>query len=225
MPNRPRAALRLTLALVFAFGAASARSAEPGAGQPAQGVALESAPAVFETTAQIMARHDRMLLEAPQRTLDFFIGRQDSRERKLDPDAEGRLQGPARGPQSPSIAGSGDLDLPQTVGVNADGPGSGASPCGTPPDTMGAVGPTQFIAFVNCNVVSYDKSTGLPDGVLNRRPRIRVRTAPARRCRSRRRRWRARRTRGRDQTVSPRRRRTRRFPPPRRPRRGRTASR
>ena len=160
----------VAMGLTFALGSAPARSAEAPAGLPAQGVALDSAPAVFETTEQIMARHDRMLVEAPQVTLDFFIGRQDSSGRKVDPDAEGRMQGPARGPQSPAIVGAGDPNLPQTVGVNADGPGSSVGLCGTPPDTMGAVGPTQFLAFVNCNVVSYNKATGLPDGVLNTTP-------------------------------------------------------
>ena len=158
------------MSLSLAFWSFSARSAEIAAASSVPGVALESAPAVFETTEQIMARHERMLVEAPQTTLDFFIGRQDSSGRKLDPDAESRTQGPARGPQSPAIAGSGDPDLPQAVGVNADGPGSGSSPCGTPPDTMGAIGPTQFISFVNCNIVSFDKSTGSPDGVLNTTP-------------------------------------------------------
>jgi PKD-like domain len=158
------------IGFALAFGTASARSAEPAVGSAAQGIALESALAVFETTAQIMARHDRMLVEAPQETLDFFIGRQDSSGRKVDPEAEGRTQGPARGPQSPAIVSPADPRLPQTVGVNANGPGSGASPCGTPPDTMGAVGPTQFISIVNCNVVSYNKSSGAPDGVLNTTP-------------------------------------------------------
>ena len=117
-----------------------------------------------------MARHRRMLTEAPQETLDFFIGRMDSSGRKRDPDAEGRMQGPAYGPQSPAIVGSGDPNLPQTVGVNADGPGSTLNFCGTPPDTMGAIGPTQFVSFVNCNIVSANKSTGLADGVLATTP-------------------------------------------------------
>jgi hypothetical protein len=158
------------MGLALALASASARSAEPVAGSSVKGVTLESAPAVFETTEQIMERHDRMLVEAPQTTLDFFLGRQDSSGRKVDPDAEGRTQGPALGLQSPTIAGPGSPALPQTVGVNANGPGSGASPCGTPPDTMGAVGPTQFISFVNCNIVSYNKSTGSADGVLNTTP-------------------------------------------------------
>src|SRR5205823_219936 len=36
-----------------------------------------------------------------------------------------------------------------------------------PPDSMGAVGPTQYIALVNGRIKSFNKSTGLPDGVLN----------------------------------------------------------
>jgi len=136
----------------------------------AHGVPVSAGGGVTETTSEIMARHARMSLAAPQTTLDFFIGRADTSHKKADPDASTRLQGPAVGPQSPQISsGAGPL-LPQTVGVNADGPGSGSAPCGTPPDTMGAVGPTQFISFVNCNIVSYDKATGVADGVLNTTP-------------------------------------------------------
>lgn len=35
------------------------------------------------------------------------------------------------------------------------------------PDTDGAVGPTQFVMAVNPGIRSFDKKTGLPDGVLN----------------------------------------------------------
>jgi hypothetical protein len=165
---RRRAVTATALALVLGVAPAALAATPPET--PTNGIPLESTPAVFETTAEIMARHERMSLEAPQETLDFFIGRQDSSGRKVDPEAEGRRQGPLAGPQSPAIASPGQPLAPQTVGVNANGPGSGASPCGTPPDTMGAVGPTQFISIVNCNVVSYNKSSGAPDGVLNTTP-------------------------------------------------------
>lgn len=36
-----------------------------------------------------------------------------------------------------------------------------------PPDSMGAVGPAQFIVAVNGRIRSFDKSTGLADGVIN----------------------------------------------------------
>ena len=36
-----------------------------------------------------------------------------------------------------------------------------------PPDSMGAVGPTQFILAVNGRIRSFNKQTGVADGVLN----------------------------------------------------------
>jgi hypothetical protein len=36
-----------------------------------------------------------------------------------------------------------------------------------PPDTMGAAGPTQYIVAINGRIRSFDKSTGIADGVLN----------------------------------------------------------
>lgn len=36
-----------------------------------------------------------------------------------------------------------------------------------PPDTMGAVGPTQFVVFVNGRVRTFNKTTGATDGVIN----------------------------------------------------------
>ncbi len=45
------------------------------------------------------------------------------------------------------------------LGVNATG--------AFPPDCMGAVGPTQFVVMVNNRIVSFNKTTGTPDGVLN----------------------------------------------------------
>jgi hypothetical protein len=36
-----------------------------------------------------------------------------------------------------------------------------------PPDTMGAVGPTQFIVAINNRIRSFDKQTGIADGILD----------------------------------------------------------
>ncbi|MEO6323349.1 MAG: hypothetical protein ABIT01_00550 [Thermoanaerobaculia bacterium] len=36
-----------------------------------------------------------------------------------------------------------------------------------PPDTMGTVGPSQFVVFVNGRVRTFDKTTGVADGVIN----------------------------------------------------------
>ena len=60
----------------------------------------------------------------------------------------------------------GETDAPQTVSTQFLG--AKLSETGTfPPDTMGAVGPTQFIVAVNGLIRSFNKSTGLADGALN----------------------------------------------------------
>ncbi len=157
------------IVLAFLVSARGTRAA-PVDPPAAEGIPIAASEVVTETTSEIMARDLRMSVTAPQKTLDFFIGREDTSQKRVDPDAENRRQGPAVGPQSPEISTGGGPLLPQIIGVNANGPGSGSSPCGTPPDTMGAVGPTQFISIVNCNVVSYNKATGAADGVLNTTP-------------------------------------------------------
>jgi len=60
-------------------------------------------------------------------------------------------------------------DAPQTVGINFNGANlSGTNPTGSfPPDDMGEVGPSQYIVFVNGRIVSFNKTTGVADGVLN----------------------------------------------------------
>ncbi len=50
---------------------------------------------------------------------------------------------------------------------------SGAHPTFSfPADAMGAVGPTQYVVFVNGRLATYDKNTGLADGVLNVDPDV-----------------------------------------------------
>jgi len=59
---------------------------------------------------------------------------------------------------------------PQTVGVNftaATLSGGTFNTGAFPPDCDGAVGPTQYIVGVNGRIVSFNKTTGASDGVLN----------------------------------------------------------
>ena len=161
--------LLLSLPSMLLAGAGSS----PGAGAASEvgvsGQAVASGAAGAETTGEIMARYLRTAAAGQQKTLDLFIGRADTSHKKADPEAALRRQGPAKGPQSPEISsGRGPL-APQTIGVTGDSPTS-ASPCATPPDTMGAIGPSQFVVFENCNIVTYNKATGAADGVLNTTP-------------------------------------------------------
>lgn len=56
---------------------------------------------------------------------------------------------------------------PQTIGLNFDTVTGPTETGAFPPDTMGAVGPTQFIVFLNGRLRSFSKTNGLADGVLN----------------------------------------------------------
>jgi hypothetical protein len=58
---------------------------------------------------------------------------------------------------------------PQTVALNFTGATlSGTNPTSAyPPDCDGAVGPTQYIIAVNGRIVTFNKTTGVADGVLN----------------------------------------------------------
>ena len=60
-------------------------------------------------------------------------------------------------------------DSPQTLGINFTAATlSGTNPTlAFPPDCMGAVGPTQYIVAVNGRIVTFNKTTGIADGVLN----------------------------------------------------------
>src|SRR5207237_5387983 len=60
---------------------------------------------------------------------------------------------------------------PQTTGTNFTG-ATLADTGAFPPDTMGAVGPTQFVVFVNGRIRTFNKTTGVADGVINADPDV-----------------------------------------------------
>lgn len=90
-------------------------------------------------------------------------------------------------PESPAVAatGAGLREVspfgritqplaPQTIGTSFTAATlSGTNPTlSFPPDNMGAVGPTQMVVFVNGRLVTFNKSTGVADGVLNADPDV-----------------------------------------------------
>src|SRR6185295_16434265 len=66
-----------------------------------------------------------------------------------------------RGESSPAPV----IKSPQTLGLSFTGTTLGESGA-FPPDTMGAVGPTQFVVAVNNRIKVFDKTTGVA-GALN----------------------------------------------------------
>lgn len=97
-------------------------------------------------------------------------------EREEGPDREELPDGPGARPASqypyPNKAGrlavpSAPEVAPQTLGTTFDGATGPTETGAFPPDTMGAVGPTQFVVFLNGRLRTFNKTTGVADGVLN----------------------------------------------------------
>jgi hypothetical protein len=81
-----------------------------------------------------------------------------------------RLKDRKQNPESKSVRSRGNPVLsslaPQPTGISFTG-ATLADTGAFPPDTMGAVGPTQFVVFLNGRVRTFNKTTGVADGVIN----------------------------------------------------------
>ncbi|MDB6026036.1 MAG: hypothetical protein JWM68_2259, partial [Verrucomicrobiales bacterium] len=79
------------------------------------------------------------------------------------PEREDNVNLPISGsnPNIPVVASS-----PQSAAISFTG-ATLADTLAYPPDTMGTVGPAQFIVAVNGRIRTFDKNTGLADGVIN----------------------------------------------------------
>ena len=93
------------------------------------------------------------------------------RDRPQDPNA----LPVSRWPQKSAVSRRASADVPSAPNVVAttfDGV-TGPNETGSfPPDSMGAVGPSQFIIFVNGRIRSFNKASGTADGVLNVNPDV-----------------------------------------------------
>lgn len=159
-----------TLAVLLLPARASALD-EPIVGMPTEGL-----PGISESINQIMDREQN----APRLETDGA----DMESELVQPDRTGLPTNPA----SPKVGQTPELPpgfdepgapgispfSPQTVGTNF----TGATLFGTnptfafPPDCMGAIGPNQYVVFVNGRLVTFNKTTGLSDGVLNAGPDV-----------------------------------------------------
>jgi hypothetical protein len=159
------------LALVTCFGALSAEnrilvsrnSSEKIVGKPWIGMG-----SVQRTTVDIMAD------PAAAKTKSAFIPRRNILRVRKNLPQDARAHSIASWPQlnagevQQSIAPV--FSSPQTVSTNFDGATGDATNGPFPPDTMGAVGPAQFFLFINGRLKTFNKTTGLADGVINANP-------------------------------------------------------
>jgi hypothetical protein len=131
------------------------------------GVPQTGAVGVSETTAQIM-RRQLQATNVPVQVHSKPRFQVDRSHLKDNPLAPAVAQWPAVTPlygQSVSPLG------PQTTAISFTG-ATLADTGAFPPDTMGTVGPTQFIVAVNGRFRSFNKTTGVADGVLNADPDV-----------------------------------------------------
>ena len=120
------------------------------------------APGTTRTTAQIMAEAARR----PAAQLD--LGR--PRFRKLRPNRDHLLPNPDAlpDPRRPAAFERGAAPAVAQTATTPTADVAALADTGTlPPDTMGDIGPTQYLLGVNGRIRTIDKITGTADGVLN----------------------------------------------------------
>ncbi len=174
--HRIRFALVLSCAL-FAAAPGASRAQESSA--PIAGIPVTGAPGVPESISDIMQRMTEAQAAGRIRT------ELEDVEKELEqPDRSGL----PRNPKSPDVTylpelpegfqpGVGSEEgpfTPQVIGTTFTGATlAGVNPTlAFPPDCMGAVGPSQYVVFVNGRLVTFNKTTGLADGVLNVDPDV-----------------------------------------------------
>jgi len=143
---------------------ASAAPAGPTAwaGRSVPGTPVTMHFAGRETGSAIMAR-DQAAAPTTAASPALTIPRQSRNQLSENPASSSLVATP-----SPRVAAAGvQPNTPQTLGTSFLGAQSSDSPGVSPPDTMGAVGPTQFVVMVNGLVKSFNKTTGVADSGIN----------------------------------------------------------
>ena len=132
------------------------------------GTPLPGGPGRTESVAALM--HDQRIADRSGRAPVHQKPEEEGDFRRSLPENPGSpdvAQLPA-GIAAPSRAPS----TPQTVGTSFTGATISDTGGLVPPDSMGAVGPTQVIVTVNGRLRSFSKTTGLADGALNVDPNV-----------------------------------------------------
>ena len=124
------------------------------------------------TTAELMSRADPNARRDP-RFLRWELEQPDRSHLPAAPGAAQAAQWPipsatssTSGPRRPTTS------VAQTVSTSFDGATGPAETGAFPPDTMGAVGPSQFFVFINGRMRTFNKTTGVADGVINVDPDV-----------------------------------------------------
>ncbi|MGH7741240.1 MAG: hypothetical protein ACRENS_04385, partial [Candidatus Eiseniibacteriota bacterium] len=167
-PAHPlRSAIRLIAVLALAALAPAAARAQKS------GVRLTATPAVRMTTAQIMAQPPAANSAAvSQARLHWEPEMPDRSALPQKPGAARASHWPVRisGATRTGLTGRRPRPLaPQSLGTSFTAANLYESRA-IPPDCEGAIGPAQFVLFINGVIRTFDKTTGAMDGVLDVQP-------------------------------------------------------
>jgi hypothetical protein len=121
---------------------------------------------IQRSTAELMA--DQAVRPANQ-NLSYRMLKQEFEieGRENRPEAPGAIEASQWPLAEKSLAGEPELGAPQTLGTQFDGATGPTETGAFPPDTMGAVGPTQVAIFLNGRLRTFNKTTGVADGIIN----------------------------------------------------------
>ncbi|HEV2829763.1 MAG TPA: hypothetical protein VGW76_19340, partial [Pyrinomonadaceae bacterium] len=138
------------------------------------GVPVVGEKGIERSTAEIMQA--QLVAPPSSRPLKPERGLEGREDRPQDPNAPEVASLPDPGAAQPaSVQRTTDISAPsapQPVGLNFNAVTGPAETGAFPPDTQGAVGPTQFFLFVNGRLRTFNKATGVADGVVNVDPDV-----------------------------------------------------
>lgn len=122
---------------------------------------------IAKTTAQIMQQEVATAVprsaDYVRPSLEFDANREGVRPNPLSPNVS---QWPPKSSSSTPPDHTFSVQSPQTLGLSFT-TASLSDTRAFPPDDMGVVGPTQFVLAVNGRIRTFNKSTGVADGVLD----------------------------------------------------------
>jgi hypothetical protein len=162
------------LVVLGAMGAVARTDGSAGIGKENAGMTLgrpwTGERGLQKTTAQIMADP----VASKPRAQFCLKGNREipgRRNRAQNPNALSISQFPLTSQSVNSHTVEPVLSAPQTVGTNFTG-ATLAETGSIPPDTMGVVGPSQFVVLVSGRLRTFDKTSGVADGALNVDPDV-----------------------------------------------------
>ena len=137
--------------------------------QEIAGERINLAPVIQITNAEIMQHWANFYPPGFIKKRNFDLGLEEPNRENL-PSSEGIMDSPQWPPlpedyQSPAFS-------PQTPGISFTGASNFDTGPSFPPDVMGAVGPTQYLIFVNGRLKTFNKTTGTVDGIIDASPDV-----------------------------------------------------